>query len=73
MSSETRRRRPGSVRFDPYFKVQRWLPESLAWRDVQRAYASEEEAAAVAAEEPGRWRIMRVFPGGRRPVREGET
>lgn len=54
----------GSVRFDPYFKVQRH--ERGAWIDVQRAYPSEEEArAAMPAGQ--RCRIMRISMKGREP------
>ena len=46
------RRRSGSVRFDPYFKVQFYNERQLAWQDVQRAFDTPEAAeAAVAAGE----------------------
>ncbi len=64
------RRRPGSVRFDPYYKVQVWQPRSLAWRDIQKAHDTEEEGwAAAAIEAPGELvRLMRIYPGGREPL-----
>lgn len=64
------------MRFDPYFKVQWWNETSLAWVDVQEAWATENDAvrAAESSGNPGdRFRIMTVWPGGRRPVREGEA
>lgn len=65
----------GSVRYDPYYKVQWWEERSLAWRDVQRAYTTEEEAratipAVMAAEGSPRCRLMLITPAGRRPVPE---
>jgi hypothetical protein len=43
------KRTRGSVRFDPYYKVQ-WRDEvSLTWRDVQRAYPTEAEASEASA------------------------
>lgn len=69
MSTPERRqsRRAGTVRFATYWKVQVWQPTSLAWRDVQKAHDTEEEAweAAPAGQAV---RLMRVYPGGREPV-----
>lgn len=63
------RRRAGSVRFEPYFKVQWYDERSVAWRDVQVAHGSEEEARQ--AFEPGRrCRVMRISPEGRTPLPE---
>jgi len=61
------RRRRGSARFDPYYKVQ-WFDEtSLAWRDQQESHASV--AAAQAAFIPGRrCRVMAVTERGRMPL-----
>lgn len=60
-------RRAGTVRFDAYFKVQVWQPNSLAWKDIQRAYDTADEAwaACPAGQE---CRLMRVYPGGREPI-----
>lgn len=79
------RRRPGSVRFDPYRKVQWYDERSLCWRDVQQALpdAELEQAAVRALIEPdvartqgaiweGRWRFMRVTPEGRSPLPDRE-
>lgn len=64
------KRSRGSVRFDPYFKIQRWEARSFAWVDIQRAHASLEEAisAAGSGERDVDWRIMLVDESGRRPV-----
>lgn len=68
------RRSSGSVRFDPYVKLQWWDERSLAWRDVQRSwlYPAEQELAEEAAEalvpEGARWRLMLVTEEGRRPL-----
>lgn len=62
-------RRRGSVRFDPYFKAQRWDPRAMAWIDVQIPCATEPEARALFR--PGaRWRVMRIHEGGREPLEE---
>lgn len=68
------RRTAGSVRFDPYWKVQVWQPTSLAWRDIQRAHATPAAAwAAADRDAPGqRVRLMHVYPGGRAPVERVE-
>lgn len=60
-------RRPGSARFDPYFKVQWYDPRSLSWRDIQKAHTSRKaaEAAFVAGKA---CRVMAVSEQGRRPV-----
>lgn len=68
------RRQPGSVRFDPYYKLQWWEARSLAWRDVQRSFDElDPECMAEArklAQEFGKARIMRITPEGREPVQE---
>jgi hypothetical protein len=63
------RRRAGSVRFAPYYKVQ-WRDERLgAWVDVQRQHASLAEARAAFL--PGvRCRVMEITMAGRRPLPE---
>lgn len=68
MTGDTYRKRVrGSVRFDPYFKVQYWLDRELAWQDVQERHATP--AAARAAYLPGRrCRTMVITPAGRRPL-----
>lgn len=56
-----------SVRFEPYFKVQFWLPRERAWKDVQRQHCSEQEARAAFL--PGKeCRVMRVAMDGRLPL-----
>lgn len=59
------RRVTGSVRFDPYFKVQWWDERSLAWLDIQRAHDTLDAATAAAMAHGGTTRIMRVTPDGR--------
>lgn len=72
----TRPRRPDSVRFDPYYKVQIWDAISLAWRDFQRSFLTPAGARVHAEITFGAtpntyaqaWRIMVVSPEGRGPV-----
>ena len=67
-----RKRRRGSARFAPYYKVQFWRPDALAWQDVQAQYPTIE--AAQAAFPPGqRCRVMEVTMQGRRPLPETDT
>ena len=68
-------RTTGSVRFTPYFKIQYFDAVSLAWKDVQRSYATEQaarDAIDFAMMEPLRfekgWRIMNVTEQGRYPL-----
>lgn len=69
------RRRTGSVRFEPYFKVQFYNARQLAWQDVQRAFATPEEAreaiASGAIAPPPQCneahRLMEITERGRRP------
>jgi hypothetical protein len=49
-----------------YYKAQRWDERSLSWRDIQRAFASPEEARASFGAE-GSWRVMEITPRGRAP------
>lgn len=58
------KRRAGSVRFDPYWKLQWYDDHAFCWRDIQRAYATR-DAARAAATAGRRWRLMRVWPAGR--------
>lgn len=60
----------GSVRFDPYYKVQWWDATSLAWRDIQLAHPTEAQARAAAPE--GRTRVMEIAPGRRTPLAESD-
>lgn len=64
----SRRRQAGSVRFDPYWKVQWWDERSLTWRDIQKAHHSREEAdQAIDQEDNGTYRLMKVTETGRAP------
>lgn len=69
------RRQRGSVRFDPYCKVQWWDSTSLAWRDIQLAMP-EADALEIAEElipaEAPKWRLMHISEEGRRPGAEHE-
>ena len=62
-----RRRRAGSVRFDPYYKLQLWDAVSVAWFDVQRRFDTPEDARA-ATPAGARSRVMLVTESGRRPL-----
>lgn len=65
------RRRAGSVRFDPYAKVQWYDETSMAWRDVQQSFPTPEqaeaEAEALIPADATTWRLMHVYEGGRTP------
>lgn len=70
MSTTTTRRRraAGSVRFDPYFKVQKWrMDVGGAWVDIQARFDTAEEAKR-SVDDPGRYRLMFVDMTGRRPA-----
>ena len=68
----SRRRTAGSVRFDPYWKVQWWDKTSLTWRDIQKAHHTEGDATDAARIECARretnTRLMRVTETGREPT-----
>lgn len=63
-------RTTSSVRFTAYYKVQRWEARSLAWKDVQRSFATVEEAvaSAPAGERDVDWRVMEITESGRHPL-----
>jgi hypothetical protein len=56
-----------SVRFDTYYKIQFHDPISLAWKDIQKAYPSEEDARAAFTSDKT-WRVMCVTSTGRFPL-----
>jgi hypothetical protein len=69
------RRRAGSVRFDPYIKIQWWIPRNVSWRDVQRRFDTVADAITFAighvdgdAGPDNRFRLMSVTMDGRGPV-----
>lgn len=70
-------RTAGSVRFDPYYKIQTYDPRSLTWRDVQRSYPSAADAVAAFRRDhtdPSiRVRVMEVTEAGRAPVPGTDT
>lgn len=69
-----RPRRSGSVRFDPYYKIQWYDPVSVSWRDVQRRFATPEAAhryaPALCPSVAPRYRLMVVDMAGRAPSPE---
>lgn len=60
----------GSCRFATYYKVQVWQPISLAWKDLQKAFGSIEEAVA-AMPAGSKARVMEISEKGRFPVEVG--
>jgi hypothetical protein len=60
-------RQPGSVRFAPYYKAQWYDDTWLAWRDVQRQYATADEARAAFLA-GRRCRVMEIRMTGRAPL-----
>lgn len=67
MQGQYTQRRRGSVRFDPYYKVQWYDAAVMAWRDVQTRH--DTLAEAIAAFPRGRTcRVMEVTMHGRHPV-----
>lgn len=59
-------RKKNSCIFDPYFKVQTRDPLTLAWKDIQKAHPTAEDAFEAAP--TGKLcRIMRVTETGRQP------
>lgn len=68
-------RTPGSARFQPYYKLQRWDERSMAWVDEQRAYPTPTAALEALLDDDHHgsvWRIMRVHEGGREPLPASE-
>lgn len=63
------KRQSDSVRFDPYFKIQRWVARNHAWADIQKRYDTAEEARA-AFPKGERCRVMRIDMEGRAPMEE---
>jgi hypothetical protein len=59
-------RTKGSCRFEPYYKAQRFDEKQLAWRDVQKQFATHDEARAAFGK--GKWRVMEITMNGRRPL-----
>lgn len=64
MASGTGRRVRGSVRFDPYYRVQRWDPISVCWRDLPGTYEDSARAVNVALV-GGQTRIVEISMAGR--------
>lgn len=62
-------RKQGSVRFEPYYKVQYFddRPTMRVWVDVQRAHPTP-EAARAAYLKTKRCRVMRIDERGRAPL-----
>jgi hypothetical protein len=60
-------RTKGSARFDPYYKVQWYDEHAMAWRDIQHAYSTQDEAEAAYV--PNHTcRLMLITMHGRSPV-----
>ena len=60
----TMKRTKSSSRFDPYYKLQ-WYDEiSFAWKDIQKAYVTPEDARK-SMHDGKTWRIMEVTEAGR--------
>jgi hypothetical protein len=59
-------RTQGSCRFAPYYKAQWFDEKQLAWRDVQKQFATPEEARAAFGK--GKWRVMEITMTGRKPL-----
>jgi hypothetical protein len=54
----------GSCRFDPYKKAQVWDATTMAWKDIQRPVATDDEAAALV-KKGDRFRVVTVTEKGR--------
>jgi hypothetical protein len=61
------KRTKSSVRFDPYYKVQWFDHNVLAWHDVQKSYTNPDEALAhfITGKQ---CRVMEITMRGRRPL-----
>jgi len=56
-----------ATKTEVYFKIQFRDPISLAWKDIQKAFASAEEAQAAFAPDK-ECRVMCITPKGRFPL-----
>jgi len=56
-----------ATKTEAYFKIQFRDPISLAWKDIQKAFASAEEAQAAFAPDK-ECRVMCITPKGRFPL-----
>lgn len=68
----SRRRTHGSVRFDPYHKIQWYDVRSMTWRDVQKHYDTADEAIAAFPADK-RCRVMFITEHGRYPLPSTEA
>ena len=59
-------RTQGSCRFAPYYKAQWFDEKQLAWRDVQKQFATPDEARSAFGK--GKWRVMEITEKGRNPL-----
>jgi hypothetical protein len=59
-------RQRGSVRHETYYKIQVWEERSCAWKDIQRSYATADDARAAFPD--GLCRVMEISESGRHPV-----
>lgn len=61
------KRRPDSVRFVPYFRIQEFTPRTCAWMDVKGKCDTIEEARAVIAKRKGKkCRVREISMAGSR-------
>lgn len=60
-------RKQGSCRFETYFKAQVWEDRSCAWKDIQKAHTTADEARATFPDGK-RCRVMEISEGGRKPL-----
>jgi len=61
------KRTRSSRTFSTYYKLQWYCPISLAWKDIQKAYATPEEAR-MAMHGDNTWRIMEISENSRREL-----
>lgn len=52
----------------PYYKVQYYDENVMAWHDIQRRFSSEVEACVEGTKLGRKWRVMEVTRTGRRVV-----
>ena len=62
------RRQPG---YFPYYKLQWWADDVMAWKDIQKRFGTQAEAAAMVPHlvpQGTQHRLMKVERTGRIPV-----
>lgn len=66
-------RRSGSVRFDPYYKLDVFDRRRMAWHPLRRKYPTEREARSAALLWRRRWRLLRVTEDGYAIIHEQQV